>query len=314
MIFGYESRKTKLSLNYNARIEAYSRRSENNNVRHNAGVSFTYLLTETITLGLNENYALSPDLTEVTELGIITRRSESYRNSAGISISIQPTDLFSVILGYNNQLTEYKNASFFDSRTDEFSSSFNYKLYYRDTFSIGYRHRINTVEGENLAKTHTIFVGGTHQASEELTVSASGGLTIINVGERTEEDAYISFNLAKTFKNASLNIGYRADVATSVWSREVILNQGINLSLSNNITNKFNTTISGGYATSKSLSLGYVDVVSYNARLSLGYTFSPRVSGGIVYSFSGQEAASGGGTRGDDVNRNVVEATLTISY
>nr|MBI3611708.1 outer membrane beta-barrel protein [Nitrospirota bacterium] len=270
-------------------------------------------------LKVTENYAYTQELPEFTQFGqtqeqasggIQTGRTSTFINTFGITAPYVLTERAQMTGSYTNSIRRFSGGSILVSSTSHaLVGGGSYAVTPQTALLSNYSYSRFSFGGGGSVDTHAVDAGFRRQFLADLLVDATVGGTYLPSLDRLTPN----FNAGLTKKFSATNVGARftrsvfnsGGLAAAVSTREVLTG-----SVTHTLTRALTATISGNYATTKSVGLRTVDIASYSlvpavsysltrwATLTASYTYFHQKSEGFTVSLTGSEFARNTATVG----------------
>jgi hypothetical protein len=263
--------------------------------------------------------------------GVFTRRTNSFFNNAGLTLTYAWLPSISPSLNYTNQYRTFSSNNLQDSLTHSVTLTLPYQVSTRTTVFASHTYRQTNYIGSNSNGSadkflsHSPQVGISYSFTPLVTGSISAGASANktkggtqsagsttgqnNLSDKWQTNAIGSASINKTYQKGSIGLNFNSTIGggggvTSQASRSRVLTGNINHQLSQ----RMNAFGSIGYAQNKSTTGNSLDVDTIIIQTGLGYVFTPWLSGNLNYSHIDQNSKS---SVGRDVQVNQVFLGLT---
>lgn len=312
LTLSYRGLKAESSLSYQAVAEFYRERSELNTVKHIASLSTQYRLSQTTELKIQDQFTFSPDATDIAPTGIIGNRTKQYNNGVSANVSQQLSPLTSAGISYSYAIQRYESSNLVDSTVHGVQLTMSHGFTRTDTLKANAGFRYFSFGGAVSQKVYTLSVGATHRFSETFSLDGSGGANLYqDPNNHYTPSAFFDVGLKKSWKDASADLRYLHDLTVSGGLvSTTVMNQSVVLGIQKTLARRLRTSLSGSYATNKSVSGASLDAVSYSGTVGFDYEITAWLRGQIRYSYFQQNSH---GTAGNEFRRHQGFVGLTAT-
>jgi len=263
--------------------------------------------------------------------GTFTRRTNSFFNRAGVTLTYAWSPSISPSLRYTNQYRTFSRGSLQDSLTHSIIFTLPYMVSGRTTVSPSYTYRQTDFIGSNsnssadkvlahspqigISYSFTPLVNGTISGGASFNKTKGGtqstGGTTNNVSDTWQSNAVGSATLTKTYQRGTMALSFNSTIGsggglTSQAARSRVLT-GI---IAHQLTQRLNAFVSTGYAQNKSTTGSALDTRTLRVQTGLGYTITRWLTGNVNYSRIDQNAKA---SAARDVTVNQVFIGLTAT-
>jgi hypothetical protein len=334
--FTARGREVDVSGSWGSQITRFMKTTNFNRVNSLGGVALDAgTLTGRVVRGLGlkvtENYAYTQELPEFTQFGqtqelasggIQTGRVSIFINTFGVTAPYVLTERAQVSGSYTNSITRFSSGSTLAGSNSTLVSSTSHALVGGGSYAVtpqtallsNYSYSRFSFGGGGIVDTHAVDAGFRRQFPADLLVDATVGGTYLPSLDRLTPN----FNAGLTKKFSATDVGARftrsvfnsGGLAALVSTRELLTGF-----VTHRLTRAMTATVSGNYATTKSVGLRTVDIASYSlvpaasysltrwATLTASYMYSHQKSEGLTVSLTGSEFA-----------RNTVTVGVTVTW
>lgn len=312
--YTYKGLTSESSLRYEAAAEFLRGRSNRDTLKHLADLDSRYRLSKTLELTIEDQFIYSPETTEIAPTGIITPRNKQYKNNASAGVSQQLSPLTNIGIKYSYMIHRYEEASQVDSTVQGVNLMMTHQFTPIDTVKTSAGVRYFTFDDAIQKKVYTISLGETHHFSETLDLDANGGANLYQDPNNTNHyipSALFDVSLRKSWKAASADLRYLRDLSGSGGlARSYLTYQSVALDIQMTLSRNLRATLSGIYATHKSVTGTLINEVLYTGRAGLDYDVTTWLKGNIGYSYIQQNSL---GSVGNEIRRNQAFVGLTAT-
>jgi len=312
LTLSYKGLKAESSLSYQADAEFYREHSELNTVKHIASLNTLYRLSQTTELKIQDLFIYSPDATDIAATGVIVNRTKQYYNSVSANISQRLSLLTTVSANYSYVIQRYEDPSFIDSTVHGVQLMTTHGFTQTDALKANAGFRYFSFGDVMSQKIFTVSLGEMHRFSENFSFDGSGGVNLYqDVNNHYVPSAFFDVILRKSWKTTSADLRYLQDLTASGGiTSTTVMNQSVVLGIQTTLTQKLRASLSGSYATNKSVSGTSVDTVSYSGAAAFDYDITAWLRGQIRYSSFQQNSH---GTASNDFRRHQAFVSLAAT-
>lgn len=327
--FTARGREVDVSGSWGSQITRFMKTTNFNRVNSLGGIvldagTVTGRVVRGLGLKVTENYAYTQELPEFTQFGqtqelasggVQTGRTSTFINTFGVTAPYVLTERAQVSGSYTNSITRFSSGStFVNSTSHALVGGGSYAVTPQTALLSNYSYSRFSFGGGGIVETHAVDAGFRRQFLADLLVDATVGGTYLPSLDRLTPN----FNAGLTKKFSTTDVGARftrsvsnsGGLAAQVSTREILTGF-----VTHRLTRAMTATVSGNYATTKSVGLRTVDIASYSlvpaasysltrwATLTASYTYSHQKSEGLTVSLTGSEFA-----------RNTVTVGVTVTW
>jgi hypothetical protein len=206
-----------LTAGYNFTAEIYAEQKELSNAanRQSLAANVTYQVTPTVTLSLSDNLANNKNSNAATISGIATGRDEVWSNvlAAAVRVKVTPRTTWNVSPSY--RFERFSNPQAQDSDVYAITTGLDYVVTPRFDVTTAYDFAYLDIKGEPTSYVHTFRVGGGYRLTQTLSVSASGGPSVLLSGGQTTVAPAGNASLTQTASWGSMSAFYDRAFSTS---------------------------------------------------------------------------------------------------
>lgn len=326
LTLGYATDRFNVGVYAGVDFVRYNEYTEENNERQNYGLTASYRAFERFTINAGGSYTKDTTLdSELTETGIVERRSERETYGGNGGFSFQITELSTISADYSFSQTEYELDDYTDSKTHSVSLSYSYSFNNRlDTVSIRPYWKKTDSEEETVSSyeetinTYGLSLGLAHQFTPTLNANINAGPRYTeyedDAGETDDDWGWTAdVSLTKTWETASVSLGYSRDQYYTAEGENVEVDR-FSLTANKMLTQKFGVGLSGSLYFSKSTSdnTDDTDVRYYLVSPSIFYNFTPNHSLELAYSYANEYDKELTDDR--EADRNTVWLSLNFNF
>ncbi|MDD5435245.1 MAG: hypothetical protein PH343_07435, partial [Nitrospira sp.] len=185
----YNGQNIELKGGYLLNFNSYARQPKANIITHggniNIGLSRWF---QTISKGggltVTDDFSLSPDYIDsnngagnLSSYGIKTVRSNVFRNSAGLNITLPFTKLLSLNTSYSNTLTDFRSALYKDNESNTLGLGFTYSFRQDMLYNNLSASTIRVDRFDSLS--YSLTFGVRHPFSQYISFDANGGINLV---------------------------------------------------------------------------------------------------------------------------------------
>ncbi|NOY83689.1 MAG: hypothetical protein GXO96_02485 [Nitrospirae bacterium] len=335
--FAHTGKNINLGLGYRGRALFYAENTDQNNFFHALSIDLDFPILNRQIRGVEvkiiEEMSFSPELPgfsffegkDQTAIarnnrlpqgggqGVRLRKTDTFQNQAGISLSYDWTERLNTVAQYTNVITRFSGSQFKDrnAHLSTFGTSYRYPFSPRTSLTNNYRLAATTGDALNRV-IHTVNVELAHQISPTFSATAGVGSAYIK-GNQSLQPIF-SAGLNKLFQNGEVSVVYKRRVSSGLGVvRGVTRRQRVLGNLSYNLTERTGIYLRGSYASNKSIAENEINIINYGATTGVSTQFLYWLSGGLSYSYIRQETKGALNTLGRDGKRNLILFELTIA-
>jgi len=292
LVFTRESKRFSLTSFYIFEAKLYANNSTLNFFTHNGSIEMHEAITPKTSVGAIDTVRFSQETADAFNIGIQTQRTNTFLNTASIDLSHLFTEKTSGTLSYTNSLLQFQDPAFSDTRTDTASTSASYALTTTTTLTGSYdftNFTSNTATGNITTATHTASLGFSTKPTPSTALALSGGVIYTDV-----LNSHLNWSAAasasKTFKNASVKLGYSRSINNSIGlSSQIIAGQTYSIETTYKLGSSNLLSLSGFYFKDKSIEGSSVDFISFQGVLTDEYQLYSWFSILLGYTYIKQE-------------------------
>lgn len=277
------------NLNYGLSARYFFKNPEQNYLTHSASVGISAKLSDKTSLSAGDKFTFSPDafsFTDISQLQIQRKRSDTLYNNAFIGLSHSPTSKTTVSLSLSDSLLDFTDPSLIDTRTDSASLSGSYAMTAETSVRASYSYSKTTFDTANATnfEIHSLTAGFSNRPTPTITLDLYGGAVYTpRVGSKY--DWVAGATIVKTFKESSATLGYSRSVSNSAGlSTQVNVNNTFSAGWGTKLSDTVKLNLSGSYSENRSKPSAIVDAKSYSAGVSTSWQYNSWVSFAFGYS------------------------------
>lgn len=287
-----ENRYT-LSGSYGLNRRLYSREPDLNSTSHNAAINLDVQAKEKLKLMINDTLHYTEDSLEVFETGIQVARQDILSNSVSFSAAYLATSRSSINLTMTDNILEFDNPAFIDTRTDTVSLTGIYLASVTSSANLSYsytNYSFDRDSDEKDIKVHALQLGYSKRVMQDVSIDLLAGSAYMP--EIDSDHEWIgTLQIGKTLKRSSLNIGYTHNVTSSTGLiDEINVNERISVDMESEMTKTLKLNIYGNYSKNKTKPSGIARTTSYTAGAEGNWRLKSWMILGLGYSWYKQNA------------------------
>lgn len=326
-----------LAIGYRARALFYAENTAQNNLFHALSIDLDFPILNRQIRGVEvkiiEEMSFSPELPGFSFFegkdqvaiarnnrlpqgggqGVRLRKTDTFQNQAGISLSYDWTERLNAVAQYTNVITRFSDSQFKDrnAHLSTFGTSYRYPFSPRTSLTNSYRLAVTTGDALNRV-IHIVNVELAHQISP--TFSATAGIGSAYIKGKQSLQPIFSAGLNKFFQNGEVSVVYKRSVSSGLGViRGVTRRQRVLGNVGYNLTERTGIYLRGSYSSNKSIAENEINIINYGATTGVSTQFLYWLSGGLSYSYIRQETKGALNTLGKDGKRNLILFELTIA-
>jgi hypothetical protein len=203
----------RLSALYRLLAKYYSKETELNEVNHQARLDMDIELSLNTSMSFGDSLFFTSEILEATETGIQTRRTDTFSNTAFITMDHRLTQRTFAGVTLRNRIVEYSGSEFTDTRTDSASLKGGYELTPSTSVNSTYTYEnffFDTRDNGEHTETHSISLGLDEKLSPTLSLYLSGGVeyTPADTSGDSNVDWIADARIKKSAERVSLSLRY----------------------------------------------------------------------------------------------------------
>ncbi len=315
LAFSSESKRLTLKSSYSFEAKLYANNPTLNFFTHSGDVEMLDHITPRTSLGLTDTVRFSQETADAFNIGVQTRRTNTFLNTATIDVSHMFTEKTSGDLAYANTLLQFQDPAFSDTRTDTATATASYAYTPTTTLSASYEFTnftSNTSDGNITTATHTTSLGFSTKPTPSTSLSLSGGAVYTDV-----LNSHLNWNASakasKAFKSTSVKLGYSRSITNSIGlSTQIIASQAYSVETAYKIGSSNLLSLSGFLFDDKVIEGTGVDFLSFQGVMTDEYKVNSWLKIVLGYSYFKQEDKAGLALA-DSFVRNVVYLNFNLT-
>jgi len=292
LVFTRESKRFSLTSFYTFEAKLYANNSTLNFFTHNGSLAMREAITPKTSVGVKDTARFSQETADAFSIGVQTRRTDTFLNTASIDFEHFFTDKTSGAISYEDSMLQFQDPAFFDTRTDTASTSVAYEWTASTTLSALYdftSFTSNAPEGKVTTGTHTASLGISTTPTPSTSLALSGGVVYTDV-TNSHLNWSATASATKTFKNATVKLGYARSINNSIGlSSQIIVGQTYSIETTYKLGSSNLLSLSGFYFKDKSIEGSSVDFISFQGVLTDEYQLYSWFSILLGYTYIKQE-------------------------
>ena len=314
-----------LSAGYSFSADVYARAERLSNAfdRQNFVATGLYRLTPVVTLTASDTFAYDRSSNRVAAQGFSSGRQRSWGNTFTPGMSWQMTPLDSLSLSATYGVLRFEGAGDgIESDTLGFQSNLTHAFTSRFSGIIGYGFTYLDPQGQDVSKTHTPTVGFSYVLTPTLSVTITGGASLIELGGDTFVSPAGTASIVQVLSFGSVDLQYNRGVSVAGGFGGTNNTQTVSgtLTLSTLLRGLF-VVLSPAYSTSESVGprqagqgrTGQVDVEAVTLNLGATYQIAQYAALFGGYTFLRQRTGGSSSTQ-IDADQNRVRFGLQLGY
>lgn len=283
-------------------------------------------------LKVTEHYAYTQELPEFTQFGqtqeqasggVQTGRTTTFINTFGVTAPYVLSERAQMTGSYTNSIRRFSSGSTLAGSNSTLVSSTSHTLVGGGSYAVtpqtallsNYSFSRFSFGGGEIVETHALDAGFRRQFLADLLVDATVGGTYLPSLDRLTPN----FNAGLTKKFSTTDVGARftrsvfnsGGLAAQVSTREILTG-----SVTHRLTRAMTATVSGNYATTKSVGLRTVDIASYNLVPAVHYSLTrwATLTASYMYFHQKSERLTASNLTGSEFARNTVTVGVTVTW
>lgn len=241
--------------------------------------------------------------------GIQGKRTDTFRNFAGIVLSYSWSQNFVTTTSYTNILTRYAGPVPEDTDINVVAMDGTYRYQASSRTEWMARYGISSTIGEQENDLfHQMSVSVLHQVTRLVAVNGQIGVSLV---EGESPAMLLGAGITKAYREGRLSLQYTSNVVVGLGVIEgLVRRHSVVGEATRSLGARTTSYIQVGYVSNQSFQVNRIDITSYTTQTGVTTQFLSWLHGNLSYTYLKQQAQ---GTFGQDGERNVVNISLTAS-